>query len=69
MTCGKRCPARIGGETIDCMLSKGHDPALPHLGVAHGHNVTWFNSEAESVPHFHREAFTAVYPALGRPRR
>lgn len=56
MTCGARCPARVGGETIDCKLSKGHEPA-PHLGVANGVNVTWVNSETEQAP---RQLFAAA---------
>lgn len=65
MTCGARCPARVGGETIDCVLSKGHDPMQAHFGVAHGHNVTWFNSENAQTPKFDERSFHAVRPFVG----
>lgn len=64
MTCGARCPARVGGETIDCVLSKGHNPMQAHFGVAHGHNVTWFNSENAQTPRFQQQAFALEWPAM-----
>ncbi len=50
MKCDQNCPVRFGGQTISCVLSKGHNPDQPHLGVVAGMNVTWFNSVPEPPP-------------------